>query len=92
MQALCPADDPHPARGMHSVPLVLAWGTILAEALFPLLLLAPPAVLGSVLAGFFVFHLAAAVFMGLNTYPWAFLAAYPATVAVSGMLRTAVWG
>lgn len=64
-----------------------AWALMLAELAFPLALLAPPVVLLGVLALLFAFHLATAVFMGLNTYPWAFLAAYPATYAAADALR-----
>ncbi len=71
----------------------LAWAVMLAEALFPLALLLPAPMLAAVLAGFFVFHLAIAATMGLNTYPWAFLAAYPAVLLLGQTLRGALgWG
>lgn len=71
----------------RKLALAFAWTLMLVELAFPLVLLAPPGVLLGALALFFAFHLATAVFMGLNTYPWAFLAAYPATFAAAEALR-----
>lgn len=66
----------------------LAWAIILLELAFPLALLAPTSWLCTVLAGFFLFHLAIAVVMGLNHYPWAFLATYPSVVLLGQWLRS----
>lgn len=60
--------------------LVLGWLIMGIETLFPLALFAPAPVLYGALAGMFLLHLAIAVVMGLNTYPWAFLAAYPSAL------------
>ena len=70
--------------------LVLAWGIILVEALFPLALFAPPPVFLTVLTGFFLFHMAIAIVMGLNSYPWAFLAAYPSAIMLNLWLGSAL--
>lgn len=67
-----------------------SWAVILAEALFPLALLASAPWLIGAMAALFLFHLATAVFMGLNKFPWAFLAAYPAVFLLSRALRTAL--
>lgn len=71
----------------------LAWAIMLAEVLFPLALLLPEPGLALVLGGFFALHLAIAVTMGLNTYPWAFLAAYPSALLLGQTLRGVLgWG
>jgi hypothetical protein len=69
---------------------LLAWLIIGAECAFPLSLFAPPAVLGVVLGLFLAFHVAIALAMGLNTYVFAFAAAYPATLLLSQMVRDAL--
>jgi hypothetical protein len=71
----------------NALAWTLAWALILGEALFPLALLAPPQVLAAALGIMFLFHLATALFMGLNTYPWGFAAAYPAVFALGAWLR-----
>ena len=71
----------------NALALTLAWAVMLGEALFPLALLAPPEVLAAALGTMFLFHLATALFMGLNTYPWGFVTAYPAVFALSLWLR-----
>jgi hypothetical protein len=70
--------------------LVLAWTVMLLETLFPLALLLPTPWLIAVLGGFLLFHWVIAVVMGLNTYPWAFLAAYPAAIWLGQWLRAAL--
>lgn len=67
--------------------VLLAWTIMLIEVAFPLALLLPTVWLCAVLAGFFLFHLAIAVTMGLNHYPWAFLAAYPSALLIGQWLR-----
>ena len=74
----------------NSLALVLAWTLMLGEALFPLVLFAPPEVLVAALGAMFLFHAGTALFMGLNTYPWGFAAAYPAVFALSAWLRDSV--
>jgi hypothetical protein len=64
----------------RGLALALGWAVIVAEILFPLALFAPMPVLIAVLAGFWAFHWAIAWLMGINTYPWAFAAAYPSVL------------
>lgn len=78
------------ATGIKGVAPVLGWTVMLCEVLFPLALLAPLPWLLAALTCFFVFHAAIALVMGLNTYPPAFLAAYPATIWLSQWLRAAL--
>lgn len=56
----------------------MAWAVIAFEVLFPLSLCfgSTGAIVGMAVAG--SFHLATAVLMGLNSFLWAFLAAFPA--------------
>ena len=68
--------------------MFLAWLVMLPELLFPLALMAPFDWLCVILAGFFLFHMAIAVMMGLNHYPWAFLAAYPSVLLLGQWLRS----
>lgn len=71
--------------------IVLSWVVILLECLFPVALLAPPGICLAILAALAAFHFATAVFMGLSTYPWAFIATYPyvvlANAAIIGTAR-----
>lgn len=69
--------------------LIMAWTIMLVEAIFPLALVAPLPWLCGALGMFFAFHLGIAWVMGLNTYPWAFLAAYPSVLVLSQSLRSA---
>ena len=69
--------------------LVLAWGVMLVEALFPLALVTPPVVCVTILSVLAAFHGATAVVMGLNTYPWAFIATYPCVIAANAIVRGA---
>ncbi len=64
----------------NRVALTLGWAIILAEIAFPLALFAPLPVMLAALAAMALLHLGIAIIMGLNTYPWAFLAAYPSTL------------
>lgn len=66
---------------------LLAWAVILPEVLFPFALLLPPEWLAAILGLFLLFHLTIAAAMGLNTYPLAFAAAYPATLMLGQWLR-----
>ncbi len=68
----------------------LSWGIILLEIAFPLALLLPLPFLGAILAIFFLFHMAIALVMGLNSYPWAFVATYPSVILLSEWLRSAL--
>jgi hypothetical protein len=67
----------HALIARPGVALTLAWSVILIESLFPLALFLPLPGLAGVLGAMALFHLATAAFMGLNTYPLAFIAAYP---------------
>jgi hypothetical protein len=69
------------------VALAAAWAVILLEALFPLALFGPAWLLAAALAAMFTLHLAIAVVMGINTYPWAFLSTYPAIWALGELAR-----
>ncbi len=76
----------------RGVALALAWGVMLVEALFPLALIAPPVVFAAMLGVLAAFHGATAVVMGLNTYPWAFIATYPCVMAANAIVRGAGLG
>jgi hypothetical protein len=65
----------------------LSWGTIVWEATFPLVLIAPPWLLWMWLAAGAIFHLGCAFLMGLNTYLWSFIATYPAVIFVNSSLH-----
>lgn len=65
-----------------SLAWLAAWGVILPEILFPtVLFLGFPIAFAFLLWGF-IFHLMAALIMGLNGFVWSFLATYPALVHV----------
>ncbi|MFM5949985.1 MAG: hypothetical protein ACKOPM_12300 [Novosphingobium sp.] len=70
--------------------IALAWTVMVFEMLFPLALLLPTGGLIAVLTCFFLFHAAIALVMGLNTYPLAFLAAYPSAIWLGQWLRGAI--
>ncbi len=84
----------HPLAGrlMRHRPIALAatWSVILAEALFPLALLAPRPVLVAALGALLLFHVATAVLMGLNRFPWIFAAAYPSALLLGRVVRAAL--
>ena len=67
-----------------------SWTVISLETLFPLALIAPRGWLIAALTAMLVFHLGTAVFMGLNKFPWAFAAAYPATLLLGHAVRGAL--
>jgi hypothetical protein len=73
------------------VAAILGWLVILPELLFLLALLAPGSVLLAILACFFLFHWAIAFLMGINSYPWAFAAAYPSVYLLSQWLRMVIF-
>ncbi|TYC66561.1 hypothetical protein EH183_41960 [Streptomyces sp. CB01881] len=72
----------HPA-----VARAVAWGVILGELTFPLVLVAPRPVARGILGAGVFFHLVNGRFMGLNRFLWAFTATYPAIAHVSRSLR-----
>ena len=64
----------------HSfIPLILCWGTLVFELGFPMALLSQELCIMFCLAGI-GFHLFNAIFMGLNTFLFSFLATYPAFI------------
>ena len=68
-------------RWMMRSPLMArlgCWSTIGFECAFPLVLVGLGPLTWALIAAGVGFHLAAAVFMRLNTFWWAFLSAYPA--------------
>ena len=69
------------------VALAASWGVMLLEAAFPLALLAPTPWLVAALALMLLFHVATAVLMGLNLFPWAFAAAYPAVLVLGRVVH-----
>ncbi len=82
----------HPAAARmlarrRSVAMLASWAVIVAEAAFPLAMLAPQPLLLAALAVLLAFHVATAVLMGLATFPWAFAAAYPATLLLGRAIR-----
>jgi hypothetical protein len=68
----------------------LTWSVVVAELAFGLgLVLVLPSPWAWVLLSWgLAFHVATAVFMGLNTFVWAFLATYPALINVHALLRS----
>jgi len=83
---------PFAARLARHRPVALAasWGVMLLEAAFPLALLAPMPWLVAALALMLLFHVATAMLMGLNLFPWAFAAAYPAVLALGRVVHAAL--
>lgn len=65
---------------------ILAWGVMLVETLFPIALVVPQPLCLAILATLAAFHAATAVVMGLNTYPWAFIATYPCVMAANAII------
>jgi hypothetical protein len=65
-------------RGWRMPVLFVGWAVIVFELLFPLALVAPSSLMFSLFAIGAIFHLGNALVMGLNTFLWTFLAAYPA--------------
>jgi hypothetical protein len=72
------------------VALTASWGVMLLETVFPLALLAPTPWLVAALALMLAFHFATAVFMGLNLFPWAFAATYPAVFVLGRAVHAAL--
>lgn len=71
------------------VALGVAWMVMVLEVLFPLALMAPPPITAAMLAAMLALHGAIAVVMGLNTYLWAFIAAYPAVLLLAQHIGSA---
>lgn len=85
---------PFAARLMRhpAMRLAASWAVILLEALFPLGFLVPWPGLALALAGMLAFHVATAIVMGLNRFPWAFACAYPAALALGQLVGAAPVG
>jgi hypothetical protein len=64
----------------------VTWTTMSFECLFPLAILAPEQLLVGFLVVGALFHLGAALAMGLNVFPWAFLASYPCVIYLAQQL------
>ena len=76
----------------HRIIVVpLAWGIILIESLFPLALFAPLPVLIAALGGMALLHLSIAFAMGLNTYVFAFITAYPSVLLLAQYVQSVNW-
>jgi hypothetical protein len=73
------------------IALTLAWAIILLESLFPLALFAPLPVLVAALCGMGLLHLSIAFAMGLNTYVFAFIAAYPSVLLLAQHIQSVSW-
>ena len=71
-----------------SLAFGLSWGIILAECVFPLTLFGPQSLLALALACLLLLHVGTAIVMGFNTYPWAFVAAYPSVLLLHNALHT----
>lgn len=86
------AGTPFAARLVRIRPVALAatWGVILGEALFPLALLMPHGWLLAALGAALLFHVATAICMRLNMFPWAFVATYPAVLLFGRIVRAAL--
>lgn len=69
---------------------LFCWTIILTEMAFPVLLVLPKDLLFFGLAGFALFHLSNAVFMGLNVFVIAFIGTYPAVIYANTLLRAAL--
>ena len=70
-----------------TIPFLLSWSVILFETLFPLALIVPQGLLIVVLGGGLIFHLSTAILMGLNTFVWSFVAAYPSLILLNYAFR-----
>lgn len=74
----------------HGRSLLASWTVIGAECLFPLALIAPPWMVAVFLGWGLVFHVFCAIGMGLNTFFWAFVAAYPAILYIRALILGAL--
>jgi hypothetical protein len=67
-----------------------SWMVIGAECLFPLVLIAPPWMVAVFIGWGLAFHAFCAIGMGLNTFFWAFVAAYPAIFYIRSVILAAL--
>lgn len=70
--------------------VLFCWLLILVELVFPIAVLCPQPILAGFLAVFALFHVATALFMGLNTYVWSFGAAYPSIWMLNAVVLSAM--
>ena len=66
---------------------LLCWSVMVWEITFPVALIAPKALMISILVVGLIFHVSCAVAMGLNRFVWAFCGCYPAVWATAMLLR-----
>jgi len=85
---------PAAERALNALPQAvnraLCWTVIVVESSFFLAIFLPWPICIAFLAWGIVFHLSNAVVMGLNTFFWAFLAAYPAVLVLNHWLALKV--
>jgi hypothetical protein len=67
-----------------SMSTALCWSVIAFECAFPIVLVLPPVPRLALLALGTAFHVSNALVMGLNLFPWAFTATYPALWLAGG--------
>ena len=72
--------------------LLICWLVIVGETLFPVSLFLPKSALMIALGSFAVFHLFNAIFMGLNTFVWSFIATYPAVIVLHEWIANGMRG
>ncbi|GAA1973002.1 hypothetical protein [Amycolatopsis minnesotensis] len=65
-------------RDRETFAKLMAWGVMVAEATFPLVLVVPKPVARLFFLSGMAFHVGNAKFMGLNRFFWSFVATYPA--------------
>ena len=73
----------HPVFATATQFILVFW-----ESSFVVSLIAPPKILTMFLIAGIVFHISCAWIMGLNTFPWAFVASYPSIVYVNREFRS----
>jgi hypothetical protein len=69
------------------IPRCLCWLVMTAETAFPLAVVTSRPALVAVLIVLLSLHLLNGALMGLNLFPWAFVAAYPSVIALQTALR-----
>jgi len=72
--------------GRREIGLMLCWGVMVFEVLFPLVLVVPVPYRYVILGTGVVFHLLNAIIMGLNNFFWSFTATYPAVLYVASRI------
>jgi hypothetical protein len=80
----------HVANSSAGFSQVFCVSLIIIETAFPLAILANENFFCATLLIFALFHAATAIFMGLNTYSWAFVATYPSALILNALIATAL--